>query len=80
MFQGYYYNEYKISENEQEFNLCKEGQFLKQGGVAFCDKCNQNIECKGGYIPVYPKPGVNLLFSLLLLWLLLYYIIIKLVK
>lgn len=59
VYLGYHYNEYRPNSESSDFELCRDGSFLKEGGKLLCEKCHQNIECPGGYIPIYPKPNVN---------------------
>lgn len=53
-FTGYHSNEFTPDLYSYDYQLCREGNLLKQGGALFCDKCLQNSECEGGYIPLYP--------------------------
>lgn len=41
-----------------EFQLCESGTYLKEKLVEnMCEKCEEETECFGGYVPIVPKKG-----------------------
>ncbi|KRX06177.1 Pectin lyase fold/virulence factor [Pseudocohnilembus persalinus] len=55
--QGYVVNEQTVIKDKLEFSLCPLGTYLANGGENYCDICQQNGECDGGYGYYYPQDG-----------------------
>ncbi|KRX06154.1 Pectin lyase fold/virulence factor [Pseudocohnilembus persalinus] len=55
LFYGFFRNERVQSEEDSEFVLCYQGQFLLEGGVISCEPCLENGICEGGYQHIYPQ-------------------------
>ncbi|KRX10870.1 Pectin lyase fold/virulence factor [Pseudocohnilembus persalinus] len=55
LYFGFFRNERVQSDQDSEFSLCYQGQFLKEGGTISCDPCLENGVCQGGYQQIYPK-------------------------
>lgn len=56
---GYYRNEKIVKKGFSYYELCGKSLYLFEGGEYYCDVCDTNGECEGGYIPMYPKSDVN---------------------